>query len=131
MAGHSQHHHQDSSARRRAGSRQTVVRLADVTGQGLAFWSRQRFDIAAELMLRVRRSALPAGLLPSAPLDGPWAMVRAFVIECRAVRKPGGECLFRTSVVLEAALHRSENPISLGIGGAGSPGGMPPIFGLN
>lgn len=129
MAGHSQHHHQDSSSRRRGGSRQAVVSLGHVTKQGLTFWARQRFEIAAELVLRVRRSALPAGLVPAAPHTGPWAMVRAYVIECRAVRKPGGECCFHISVVLEAALQRAMN--CPGSNTTRADEGLPPIFGLN
>lgn len=128
MAGNSQHHHQDSSSHQRDGSRQAVVSLSRVTKDGLAFWARQRFDIASELMLRVRRSALPAGLAPAAPHEGPWATVRAFVIECRAVRKSGGNCLFHISVVLESALHRAASFESLG---ASTRETLPPIFGLN
>lgn len=131
MAGHSQHHHQDSSSRPRAGSGQTIVRLHGVTEQGLSFFSRQRFDIAAELVLRVRRSALPAGLAPEAAHASRWAVVRAYVIECRPVRKPCGECLFHISVLLETALHRSAKSLSVQNDPARARSKLPPIFGLN
>ena len=79
--------------------------LCKVSDTGLMFWSRHRFDLAAELQVRVRREVLSSHLRASlaADCDG-WVTVRGFVIECRALRRPNGAAAFRVSLMLDVAL---------------------------
>ena len=87
------------------GGGQAVVNLCRVSEHGLVFWSRHRFDLAAELQVRVRMDALPLQLQTGVKGDGEgWGTVRGFVVECRAIRRPNGAAAFRVSLVLDAAL---------------------------
>lgn len=102
MANHSQHQ-QGNSAGKHGGAGQAVVDLCTVSDCGLVFWSRQRFDIGAELQIRVLRSALPT--LPAGNASGEeWVTLRGYVIECPAMRRTGGEHGFEVSLLLESAL---------------------------
>jgi hypothetical protein len=109
MAKHSQHQ-QDASDSKRSGGGQAIVELCGFSGSGLAFWSRQRFDIGAELQVRIRRDALPDGFdqFP-ASAEGKWITLTGFVVECPAVRRPGGAHAFRVSLLLESALEPEQH----------------------
>lgn len=98
-------HQQEASDSKRSGGGQAVVELCGVSSGGLVFWSRQRFDIGAELQIRIRRDALPCALAHLSPnTGGEWAVVSGFVVECPAVRRPDGAHGFRVSLLLESAL---------------------------
>ena len=102
MAKNSQHQ-QGNSASKRSGAGQTIVELSAVSDCGLVFWSRQRFEIGAELQIRVRRDAVPR--LEAAHVNSEeWVTLRGFVVECPAVRRPNGEHGFQVSLLLESAL---------------------------
>ncbi|MDZ4287914.1 MAG: hypothetical protein U0984_08140 [Prosthecobacter sp.] len=104
MAKHSQHQ-QEASESKRSGGGQAVVELCSVSAGGLIFWSRQRFEIGAELQIRIRRDTLPCALQHccDAKADA-WITVSGFVVECPAVRRPDGAHEFRVSLLLESAL---------------------------
>ena len=99
-------HQQEPSDSKRSGGGQTIVELCGVNSSGgIAFWSRQRFDIGAELQIRIRRDALPCALSHLAPEGGgEWIMLSGFVVECPAARRPDGAHAFRVSLLLESAL---------------------------
>jgi hypothetical protein len=107
MAKHSQHQ-QEASPSNRSGGGQAVVELCSVTTSGLIFWSRQRFDIGAELQIRIRRDALPAGSQDgSCETEGDELVtVCGFVVECPAVRRSDGAHGFQVSLLLESALNQ-------------------------
>lgn len=114
MAKHGQHQ-QDTSASKRSGGGQTIVELCDVIAGGLIFWSRQRFEIGAELQIRTLRSALPAHCIPAGCTDE-WVTVRGFVVECPPVRRSDGAPGFRVSLLLDSALmesSRRQSPATL------------------
>lgn len=94
---------QDSSASGGGGG-QAVVELCALTGDGVTFWSRRRFQIGTELMLRLRRDSLPSHLAPQGPPGDPWANVRGFVVECNRARRPDGSQAFKVVLLLESAL---------------------------
>lgn len=104
MARHRQHQ-QDSSPLHRGRGGQTIVRLCGASAVGIVFSSRHKFDLAAELQLRIRGDTLPPHIAESlhASPSG-WVTVRGFVVECLAVRQPDGAASFQVSVVLEAFL---------------------------
>ncbi|TDU81834.1 hypothetical protein EI77_01144 [Prosthecobacter fusiformis] len=102
MANHGQHQ-QGNSASKRSGAGQAVVELCAVSECGLVFWSRQRFDIGAELQIRVRRDAIP-GLKICQTDAEEWISLRGFVVECPAMRRPCGEHGFQVSLLMESAL---------------------------
>lgn len=102
MANNSQHQ-QGNSAGKRSGAGQAVVELCAVSACGLVFWSRQRFDIGAELQIRVRRDAIPT-LAGCEKIGKEWITLRGFVVECPAVRRPCGEHGFEVSLLMESAL---------------------------
>jgi len=79
------------------GAGQVVVELCDTSGQGLVFWSRQRFEVCTEVQVRVRAAALPAMLRG---MDGGWAMLRGMVVECVAERRGDGSCGFRVCLLV-------------------------------
>lgn len=103
MANHSQHQ-QGNSASKCSGAGQAIVELCAASEGGLTFWSRQRFDIGAELQIRVRRDAIPS--LHHEKMEvSEWITVRGFVVACSAMRKPNGEHGFQVSLLLESALN--------------------------
>lgn len=84
---------------------QSVVELITVRPCGLVFWSRQHFEIAAELQLRLERDAL-AGTATLAALkvrDG-WVLVRGFVVDCNPARRPDGTVGFEVTLVFEPTM---------------------------
>lgn len=96
---------QEASPASKGRGGQVVVELCEVNESGLVFWSRHRFEVAAELQLRIHRDALPARMRSPEQADGAcWVCARGFVIECVPIRRPGGTVAFRVSLVLEAAL---------------------------
>lgn len=100
---------QDNSPRSQRGGGQAVVTLCKVGDTSLVFWSRNRFELAAELQVRVRSEVLPACMRASLKANGDgWATVRGFVIECRALRRPNGAGAFRVSLLLDVALITSD-----------------------
>ncbi|GAA5141813.1 hypothetical protein GCM10023213_26670 [Prosthecobacter algae] len=102
MANHSQHQ-QGNPASKRSGAGQTIVELCTVSDCGLVFWSRQRFDIGSELQIRVLRSAIPT-LSVAEETGEEWVTLRGYVVECPAMRRPGGEHGFQVSLLLDSAL---------------------------
>ena len=108
------------------------MNLCKVSESGLVFWSRHRFDLAAELQVRVRCDVLPLHLRASLKADDDgWVSVRGFVIECRPLRRSNGAGAFRVSLLLDAALISSE-PRASGIQSGDFWGGRSgALFGLN
>ena len=102
MAKHSQHQ-QETPDSIRSGGGQAVVELCGVCDGGIVFWSRRRFDIGAELQIRIRRDALPQSIPPPAE-SGEWVTLSGYVVECPPVRRPGGAQGFRVSLLLQCAL---------------------------
>lgn len=94
---------QDSSASGGGGG-QAIVELCALTGGGVIFWSRRRFQIGTELMLRLRRDSLPSHLTPQGPPEDPWANVRGFVVQCTRERRTDGSQAFKVVLLLESAL---------------------------
>jgi len=104
MASHSQHQ-QGTSASKRSGGGQAVVELCEVTTGGLVFWSRQRFEIGAELQIRIRGDVLLCPCGKATNNEGEkWVTVRGFVVECPQVRREDGAHGFRVSLLLDSAL---------------------------
>ena len=93
-------HQEDSVPACKGGGGQTIVELCGVREGGLIFWSRQRFEIGAELQVRIRRDAL--GAAPGQLSE--WVNVRGFVVESPAVCRPDGSHVFRISLLLDSAL---------------------------
>ena len=75
---------------------QGVVELLSATLTGLVFWSRQPFEVAAELQLRLHSSALPEGVAGLA--DG-WLTKSGFVVQCKPARRANGSVGFHVSVL--------------------------------
>ncbi len=104
MARHRQHK-QDSSPLPSGRGGQTIVRLCGASASGIVFRSRHKFDLAAELQLRIRGDTLPPQFAERLHADAAgWVTIRGFVVECLAVRQPDGAASFEVSVVLEAFL---------------------------
>ena len=83
-----------------SGSVQSVVQLLALKSCGLVFWSRQHFDLTAELQLKLKKSAL-RGVTTLAHLrehDG-WVMVRGYVVDCSPARRPDGTVGFEVTLV--------------------------------
>jgi hypothetical protein len=123
---------QDASPDSTRGGGQAVVSLCKVSESGLVFWSRHRFELAAELQVRVRCDVLPlrvrAMLEPD--IEG-WVSVRGFVIECRAQRRSNGAGVFRVSLLLDAALISAGRRGSAARSGDFWGGRWGRLFGLN
>ena len=91
-----------------SGSVQSVVQLMALKSCGLVFWSRQHFDLTAELQLKLEKSAL-RGVPTLAHLrehDG-WVMVRGYVVDCTPARRPDGTVGFEVTLIFgpPAGLH--------------------------
>ena len=123
---------QDASPDSTRGGGQAVVSLCKISESSLVFWSRHRFDLAAELQVRVRCDVLPLHVRATLkPDNAGWVSVRGFVIECRAQRRSNGAGVFRVSLLLDAALissGRGESDVQSGSFWGGRSGAL---FGLN
>jgi hypothetical protein len=104
MAKHGQHP-QEPSASEMGGGGQTVVEMSEVTETSLIFWSRHRFQIGAELQIRMHREALPSSSQAGASA-GEWVMMRGFVVQSSPLRREDGRLTFRVVLVFDTALAR-------------------------
>jgi hypothetical protein len=105
MAQHGQNY-QGNSAHEKvssSGARQAVVSLCQIMSSGLVFWSRRKFEIGAEIQVRICRSALPADwrerCLPEG--DGQWMILRGLVAAWSARRRSDGSFGFEVSLLVE------------------------------
>jgi hypothetical protein len=103
MAKHGQHQQGTSAhdAKSSCGGRQIVVELCEVSACGLVFWSRRRFDIGAEVQVRIRRSSLPLHLQMAVASDSPWVMLKGLVVACPGLRRADGSSGFEVSLLTE------------------------------
>jgi hypothetical protein len=66
----------------------------------MIFWSRQRFEVGAELQLRAWAEALPARWsCHKSNCDG-WVNLRGYVVQCEPERRSDGSFGFRISLLL-------------------------------
>ena len=91
--------HQGSPANLRSGGAQSIVELCDIQSGGLSFWSKQRFDIASELQIRLNHQDIPGH-----PSTEEWVNLCGFVIQCQPIRREDGSPSFRITIVLESVL---------------------------
>lgn len=106
MAKHGQQQ-QETSANDPAsnsGGRQAVVELCDISACGLVFWSRHHFEIGAEVLVRIRRSALPANCHALTQTKTKWVMLKGLVVACPPQRRADGSSGFEVSLLMEQAL---------------------------
>lgn len=97
-------HHQDTTADEQSsasGGRQAVVELCQISSCGLIFWSRHRFEIGAEIQVRIRRSALPAGCPALVATTAKWVMLHGLVVACPARRRADGTSGFEVSLLMD------------------------------
>ncbi len=106
MAKHSQQK-QDTSANEEhsvCGGRQSVVELCEITTCGLVIWSRQRFDLGAEVQVRIQRTALTSSMLAMTTTNSKWVMLKGLVVASTPQRRADGSIGFKISLlVLQAA----------------------------
>jgi hypothetical protein len=108
MANHGQSP-QDTSAPQRGGGGQAIVEMCEVTDTSLTFWSRHRFQIGAELQMRLSTAELPSALAAPAGKE-PWVMLRGFVVQCQHVRRDDGVQGFRVVLLFDSALAQPPKP---------------------
>lgn len=103
MAKHGRQKQETSAndAQSKSGGRQAVVELCEVSTCGLIFWSRHRFDIGAEVQVRIHRSTLPAALQNSAKPQGEWVTLKGLVVACPRKRREDGSSGFQVSLLIE------------------------------
>jgi len=85
----------------KGGGRQAVVELCEVSTCGLVFWSRHRFDIGAEVQVRIHRSTLPVALYNNASTHGKWVTLKGLVVACPQKRREDGSAGFQVSLLIE------------------------------
>ncbi|MFN0075914.1 MAG: hypothetical protein ACKVY0_05520 [Prosthecobacter sp.] len=106
MAKHGQQQ-QDTSANENqssSGGRQAVVELCEISACGLVFWSRHRFEIGAEVQVRIKRSALLAACHVLSSSGSKWVMLKGLVVACPPQRRTDGSSGFEVSLLMEQAL---------------------------
>lgn len=103
MAKHGQQKQESSAndAQSKSGGRQAVVELWEVSTRGLVFWTRHRFDIGAEVQVRIHRSTLPAALQNDAGKTEEWVTLKGLVVECPGRRREDGSSGFQVSLLIE------------------------------
>ncbi len=106
MAKHGQQQQETSASEKHSccGGRQAVVELCEITSCGLIFWSRQRFDVGAELQVRIKRSALTPAMLAMTATRSKWVMLKCLVVACPAQRRADGSTGFEVSLLVVQAL---------------------------
>ena len=105
MAKHGQQQQDTSASEKQSccGGRQTVVELCEITSCGLVFWSRQRFDMGAEVQARIKRSALTPAMLAMTGSNSKWVMLKCLVVACAALRRADGSSGFKVSLLVVQA----------------------------
>lgn len=106
MAKHGQQQQETSANEKQSvsGGRQAIVELCEITSCGLVFWSRQRFEIGAEVQVRIQRSALTPAMLAMTVSDSKWVMLKGLVVFASPQRRADGSSGFKISLlVLQAA----------------------------
>lgn len=100
-------HQQDPSApgpptapNKCSGGRQAVVELCAISPCGLVFWSRTRFEIGAEVQVRIKKSALPEAWQEAVGC-GCWVMLKGLVVACPPRRREDGSSGFEVSILVE------------------------------
>jgi hypothetical protein len=82
------------------GAGQAVVELCDATPHGMIFWSRQRFEVGAELQVRVKATALPQPCGWAVMGGTEWLNMRGYVVDCQPKRRRDGTFGFLVSLLL-------------------------------
>lgn len=100
MAKHSQHQQGASTPGLEPGAgSQAVVELCEISSCGLVFWSRRRFEIGAEIQVRMHRSAVPLSCHHHG--TGKWVNLRGWVVACPSLRRLDGAYGFQVSLLIE------------------------------
>jgi hypothetical protein len=109
MAKHGQQQQETSASEKHSccGGRQAVVELCEITSCGLVFWSRQRFDIDAEVQVRIKRTALTPAMLAMTGANSKWVMLKCLVVTCPPQRRADGSTGFEVSLLVVQALDDS------------------------
>lgn len=106
MAQHGQNHQGNSAHGKNSscGAGQTIVELCEVSSAGLIFWSRRRFEVGAEIQVRIRHSELPAvwRLRCQPDTSGEWVVLRGLVVAFCARRRSDGSFGFEVSLLVES-----------------------------
>lgn len=102
----------DHASSKKSGGRQAVVELCGISSCGLVFWSRARFDIGAEVQVRIQRSALPEQWLKTAP-SGPWLLLKGLVVACPPRRREDGSSGFEISLLIEKDAQDAIRPLCI------------------
>ncbi len=105
MAKHGQQQQETSAHEKHSGcgGRQAVVELCEITSCGLVFWSRQRFDIGAEVQVRIKRSALTPAMLAMTASNSKWVMLKCLVVAGSPQRRADGSSGFEVSLLVVQA----------------------------
>ncbi len=112
MAKHGQQQQETSAGDEQSvcGGRQTVVELCEITSCGLVFWSRQRFDMGAEVQVRIKRSTLTPAMLAMTVSNSKWVMLKCLVVAGSPQRRADGSYGFKISLlVVQAADDRTHS----------------------
>ena len=106
MAKHGQQQQETSASDQQSvcGGRQAVVELCEITSCGLVFWSRQRFDMGAEVQVRIKRSALTPAMLAMTGSNSKWVMLKCLVVAGSPQRRADGSSGFEVSLLVVQAL---------------------------
>lgn len=109
MANHGQQQQETSGSETPSGcgGRQTVVELCEITSCGLVFWSRQRFDMGAEVQVRIQRSALTPTMLAMTSSKSKWVMLKCLVVAGLPQRRANGTSGFKVSLLVVQAAEDS------------------------
>ena len=86
---------------------QTVVDLICASQCGLVFWSRHPFEIASELQVRLRASALAHHCLEIAlQARRGWVVLSGYVVDCEPARREDGTIGFQVTLLFQAATQK-------------------------
>lgn len=79
---------------------QSVVDLIRISRCGLIFWSRQPFEIASELQVRLCESAV-RDASPDFTFEARcgWVFLKGFVVDCQPARRADGTIGFQVSLL--------------------------------
>ena len=115
MAKHGQQQQETSACDQQSvcGGRQTVVELCEITSCGLVFWSRQRFDMGAEVQVRIKRTALTPAMLAMTASHSKWVMLKCLVVAGSPQRRTDGSSGFKVSLLVVQAMDDSAHASKL------------------
>jgi hypothetical protein len=83
------------------GGRQAIVKLCEISTSGLVLRCKHRFEIGAEVQIRIEHSALRSSDSVLAAPGVKWVILKGVVVACPLRRREDGSAGFQVSLLMD------------------------------